>query len=611
MNPVWMILFAPLAAALLILVGARKSPALSAALSIGAVTFGFVQSLYLLFAFQKDPGVALSPVPVEWLVPGGDFVLKFGATVDRLSLLMLLLVTGVGSAIHIFALGYMKGDQGFSRFFGCLSLFVFSMLGIVLASSFIQMFIFWELVGLSSYLLIGHWFERPTAAEAAKKAFLVNRVSDFGFMLGILIVGFAVGTFEFADAQDRWATMGVSGCLATTAALLIFCGAVGKSAQFPLHVWLPDAMEGPTPVSALIHAATMVAAGVYMLARVVWLIAASASAAMVVAWVGAITATMAALIAVTQHDIKRVLAYSTLSQLGYMVMAVGLGGDVSAMFHLTTHAFFKALLFLGAGAVIVALHHEQDIWKMGGLFRKMPVTFVTFLVGTLALAGVWPLSGFYSKDQILILALEHDKVLFGLAAFTALLTAFYMGRLLLVAFLGKPRDEHYQHAREVGPVMFLPLVFLAILSVIGGWGGKIPHFISPELHDAHHNIVLTAGLLAIPAMGFVLAIALYANNRNGDSVLKGVFGPLYYVVANKFYFDEAYGWMVKHVQGTIAAVSEAMDRWVVQGVGIGGTAGAARAAGALVRRLQTGNIRVYAFGFAIGLSLILYLVLMR
>ncbi len=612
MNPVWIILFAPLLSAALILIGARKSAALSAALSVGAVTFGFALSLKLFFAFQNDPSAALAPAAITWLLPGGDFVLKFGATVDRLSLLMMLVVTGVGSAIHIFALGYMKGDRGYARFFGCLSLFVFSMLGIVLASSFLQMFIFWELVGLSSYLLIGHWFERSSAAEAAKKAFLVNRVSDFGFMLGILIVGFTAGTFDFAEAAGKWSTLHVSGCLATTAALLIFCGAVGKSAQFPLHVWLPDAMEGPTPVSALIHAATMVAAGVYMLARVAWLIAASATAAHVIGWIGAITALMAALIAVTQHDIKRVLAYSTLSQLGYMVMAVGLGGSTAGMFHLTTHAFFKALLFLGAGAVIVALHHEQDIWKMGGLSKKMPVTFATFLIGVLALAGVPPLSGFFSKDQILLLALEHNKIIFGMVALTALLTAFYMGRLLIVAFLGKVRDEHTAgHAHEVGSVMWLPLVFLAVLSVIGGLGDKIPQFIMPGAHEEPHAMALTLGLVAIPLIGFAIAYALYANNRNGDSVLKGIFGPLYYVVANKFYFDEAYGWLVSRVQGGIAAIAEALDRWVIQGIGMSGTAGVTRIFGGIVQRLQTGNIRSYAFGFAIGLSVILYYVLIH
>ncbi len=378
---VWLILFAPLLAAGAIMLGTRRLPRVSAALSIGAVALGFALSLKLFVAvLQGQPVVAPS---VVWLDLAG-WQLVWAATVDRLSALMLLVVTGVGATIHVYSLGYIRGDAGFARFFGCLSLFMFSMLGIVLAANFIQMFIFWELVGVSSYLLIGFWFERPSAAEAGKKAFIVNRIGDFGFLLGILLIGAVAGTFNFAELAAKWPALGLSAGTLALAAGLIFCGAVGKSAQFPLHVWLPDAMEGPTPVSALIHAATMVAAGVYMLCRVAWLLAASPEIMNLIAWTGGITALMAASIAITQRDIKRILAYSTLSQLGYMVMAVGLGATTEAMFHLTTHAFFKALLFLGAGSVIIALHHEQDIFKMGGLARKMPVTFATFLIGTLA-----------------------------------------------------------------------------------------------------------------------------------------------------------------------------------------------------------------------------------
>src|SRR5437667_2192118 len=327
---------------------------------------------------------------------------------------MLLVVTGVGGAIHIYSWGYMREDRGFSRYFAGLSLFTFSMLGIVLANNFLMLFIFWELVGVSSYLLIGHWFERPSAADACKKAFLTNRIGDFGFLLGILMVWGLAGELNFSLIEDQLKQNPASfGSLATIAGLLIFCGAVGKSAQFPLHVWLPDAMEGPTPVSALIHAATMVAAGVYMLCRVFFLLDIPGSHALeVIAWIGGFTALLSAVIAVQQNDIKRILAYSTLSQLGYMVMSVGLSGPTPAMFHLTTHAFFKALLFLGAGSIIIALHHEQDIWKMGGLRKRMPVTFRTFLVGPLALAGVWPLAGFYSKDEVLLMAMHKSTPLF-------------------------------------------------------------------------------------------------------------------------------------------------------------------------------------------------------
>ena len=344
-----------------------------------------------------------------------------------------------------------------------MSLFTFSMLGIVLANNFIEMFIFWELVGVSSYLLIGFWFEKPSAGDAAKKAFITNRLGDFGFLLGILMVWGLLGSLNFSrSANPHWSPIPPrSAPCATIAGLLIFCGAVGKSAQFPLHVWLPDAMEGPTPVSArLIHAATMVAAGVYMLCRILFLF--NADALHVIAYIGGFTALLAALIAVQQNDIKRIIAYSTLSQLGYMVMAVGLSGPTPAMFHLTTHAFFKALLFLSAGSVIIGMHHEQDIWQMGNLRKKMPITFWTFLIGALALSGVPPFSGFYSKDSILAQALEQKNyLLFAVAVFVAGLTAFYTFRLFFVVFFGKEKSEAASHAHESPLVMTLPLVVLA------------------------------------------------------------------------------------------------------------------------------------------------------
>ena len=384
-----------------------------------------------------------SELTTNWLSIG-NLNVDFGLKLDALSLMMMLIVTGVGGAIHIYSFGYMREDRGFSRFFACMSLFTFSMLGIVLANNFIQLFIFWELVGVSSYLLIGFWFEKPSAADAAKKAFITNRLGDFGFLLGILVVWAMLGSLNLRHCiKNAELSLPIAAAasepLPSIAGLLIFCGAMGKSAQFPLHVWLPDAMEGPTPVSALIHAATMVAAGVYMLCRIIFLL--DPTALQVIAYIGGFTALLAALIAIQQNDIKRILAYSTLSQLGYMVMAVGLSGPTPAMFHLTTHAFFKALLFLGAGSVIIALHHEQDIWKMGGLRKKMPVTFWTFLIGTLALCGVPPFSGFYSKDSILAQALEQKNYpLFVLGVAVAGLTTFYMFRLFYVAFVGKPQD---------------------------------------------------------------------------------------------------------------------------------------------------------------------------
>ena len=608
---VWLILFAPLVAAALITLVTGKQKALSAALSIGAIVLSFALSLrlFLLFALKN---IHHQSHPIHWLVIGNTVNIEFGMTTDALAILMLLVVTGVGTAIHIYSLGYMKGDPGFSRYFACMSLFTFSMLGIVLANNFIQMFIFWELVGLSSYLLIGYWFEKPSAAEAGKKAFLVNRVGDFGMMLGILLLWSHAGTFNFVELQQKLPTLDLPiGTLALIGAL-IFCGAVGKSAQFPLHVWLPDAMEGPTPVSALIHAATMVAAGVYMLCRVSWLILPSETALLLIAWIGGITALMAATIAIAQNDIKRILAYSTLSQLGYMVMAVGLGGPTQAMFHLTTHAFFKALLFLGAGSVILALHHEQDIWKMGGLWKKTPITCWTFLIGTLALAGVPPLSGFYSKDEILLMAFEHNHVLFVMAVATAFLTAYYMGREVFVVFFGKPRDHHaYDHAHESPLVMTLPLVFLALLSIIAGWYSKVPDFLGPPHEAEHHSLLLTGGLIVVPLLGFLVAAKVYWRAQPSDAPVKAALGKLWVVVENKYYFDEMYQWIVKYVQGTIANVCDVFDRWILQRLGIGGLSVGTGLLGKTVRLLQTGSISGYAFLVALGATVIIYYVVMR
>src|SRR5438445_5205798 len=372
----------------------------------------------------------------------------------------------------------MRDDPGKSRYFASLSLFMFSMLGIVLANNFVMMFIFWELVGLCSYLLIGHWFERDSAADAAKKAFITNRIGDFGFMLGILMVWGGTGSVVFDDIIPQLWRVTSNPTFLTTCVLLIFCGAVGKSAQFPLHVWLPDAMEGPTPISALIHAATMVAAGVYMLVRVGFLVQASPDALRVITWIGTITALMAALIATQQDDIKRILAYSTLSQLGYMIMAVGLASSEAAMFHLFTHAFFKALLFLSSGAVIVALHHEQNIWRMGGQGRNLFLTFVGFGAGTLALIGCPPFSGFFSKDPILALAYNSSGPIFIAGLFTAFLTAFYVIRMLVIAFFGNPRSDIARESRESLPVMIMPLILLALLAMLGGFGFFARNFLA-------------------------------------------------------------------------------------------------------------------------------------
>jgi NADH-quinone oxidoreductase subunit L len=612
----WLILFLPLLAAGCITLFTLRNRALSAGLSIGAIVTGFVLTISFIAANGWTPMPAESVA--NWLTIGGLHV-DFGLKLDALSLMMMLIVTGVGGAIHIYSFGYMHEDSGFSCFFACLSLFTFSMLGVVLANNFIELFIFWELVGVSSYLLIGHWFERPSAGDAAKKAFITNRLGDFGFLLGILMVWGLLGSLNFTSLQNQLAANPAAlGGMASIAALLIFCGAMGKSAQFPLHVWLPDAMEGPTPVSALIHAATMVAAGVYMLCRIIFLL--DPTALLVIAYIGGFTALLAALIAIQQNDIKRILAYSTISQLGYMVMAVGLAGPTPAMFHLTTHAFFKALLFLGAGSVIIALHHEQDIWKMGGLRKKMPVTFWTFIIGTLALCGVPPFSGFYSKDSILAQALEQKNYpLFVLGVLVAGLTTFYMFRLFFVAFVGKSRTEAAGHAHESPAVMSWPLLVLAVFAIIGGiigvsetyaaQFGEAEHAsIAQRMVEpfAHSPVATTIGILAVIA-GFFAAFKLYGNA--GTDPLPAKLGGFATAMKNRFYFDEFYEATVIRAHDFIAAVMDWIDRWLVDWACIGFVRGGTDLTGRALRLVQTGNLQTYVFLFVLGVAVVMYLVL--
>jgi NADH-quinone oxidoreductase subunit L len=635
-NLAWLILLLPLAATVLIMLFTRPMRHVSALISIGAIGIGFLISLVLLFGLGGSGVVHADPF--NWLSVGaaGNDLLKIdiGLRLDHLSLLMLLVVTGVGLMIHIYSYGYMHDDPGFSRFFACLSLFTFSMLGIVLASNFVMMFIFWELVGVSSYLLIGFWYEKPSAGDAAKKAFITNRLGDFGFLLGIILLWAFTGTTEFDKmAMALGHDSDKLGAWANVAGLLIFCGAMGKSAQFPLHVWLPDAMEGPTPVSALIHAATMVAAGVYMLCRVFFIFGSSTvwpdaisfmngwTALDVIAWIGGFTALLAALIAVQQNDIKRILAYSTLSQLGYMVMSVGLAGPTPAMFHLTTHAFFKALLFLGAGSVIHAMHHEQDIWKMGALREKLPVTWKTFLLGTLALGGIWPLAGFYSKDSILAQAAEHKPLLFALAVFVAALTAFYMFRLLFVVFFGPAKSDAAGHAHESPKVMTTPLIILAVFSAIGGFIG-IDVFVGKMFPtgEAHHGAWLDSilqpfghnllaamfGILAA-LVGISLAYACYWNATTDVLAVKlGWFGR---AMRNRFYFDELYAALISITHEALSKLADWFDRWIIAGLGVRGAHGTTEIFGRALRLVQTGNLQTYAFLFALGVALVLILVL--
>src|SRR5213595_3174026 len=592
----WLVLLAPLAGAAIIALVTRRTHSLSAFISVVTVLISFVCSC-IVFA---KPEISVTEIP--WIEIHGFLRVPIGFTLDSLSKTMLVLVSGVGSLIHIYSLGYMRDDPGKSRYFASLSLFMFSMLGIVLANNFVMMFIFWELVGLCSYLLIGHWFQRDGAAEAAKKAFIINRIGDFGFMLGILMVWGATGSVVFDDIIPQLWRVTSNPTFLTICVLLIFCGAVGKSAQFPLHVWLPDAMEGPTPISALIHAATMVAAGVYMLVRVAFVIQASHTALLVVAWIGTITAVMAALIATQQNDIKRILAYSTLSQLGYMVMAVGLASNDAAMFHLFTHAFFKALLFLGAGSVIVMLHHEQNIWNMGGLSQKLPITFASFVVGALALIGCPPFSGFFSKDAILALAYERNTAIFAVALFTAFLTAFYVIRMLVIVFFGNARSAIARESHESPPIMTVPLIVLALFATLGGFAFFARSFLTLPVE---REIAFFVPALAIAALvaGSGLAIALYRNRASEPVDLE--------LLRHRFYFDEVYSSLIHWTQELLAHVSAFVDRWIIDVGAVGGSSRGAWGIGALLRLVQVGNLQAYVFLFGLGVVAIIYFAVFR
>ncbi len=640
----WVILLLPLLASVLIVLFGQKEPRASAAVSVAAIVAAFFCSVILWTGILPDmmadnPDLARRHFvsfasAFTWLQVGALHV-DFAVSVDPMSMLMLLVVTGVGSLIHIFSVAYMRGDRGYARYFACLSFFTFSMLGVVLSNNFLQMFIFWELVGVSSYLLIGFWYERPAAADAAKKAFLTNRLGDFGFLAGIIMVWAAAGTLNFGSLQDAFIINPT--LVGTLGGLLIFCGAVGKSAQFPLHVWLPDAMEGPTPVSALIHAATMVAAGVYMVCRVFFLF--DPAAQTVIAWVGGFTALLAALIAIQQDDIKRILAYSTLSQLGYMMMAAGLSHQPAAIFHLATHACFKALLFLGAGSVIHALSHEQDIWKMGRLRDKMPVTALTFLIGTLALCGVPPLSGFYSKDAILAAAYQESPVLFALGVVVAFLTTFYMFRLVFAVFWGRAKSDLPAHAHESPRLMTYPLTGLAIAAVIAGglgihrfmarqfimgqgqvwhwpwwlhlfhqhdWGLSLRQLMEEALEPLHSALVPALCGLGAVLFGFLAAWKLYGNAASEP--LPASLPTLCRLMRHKFYFDELYAWLIALTQDALARFAAVFDDIFVSG-GVRFISGGTELLGRGLRLVQSGNLQTYALLSAAGIALALYFML--
>jgi NADH-quinone oxidoreductase subunit L len=574
----------------------------------------------------------------EWMEAGG-FRVPFNLLLDSLSAVMILVVTGVGSLIHVYSIGYMAHDEEQVRYFSYLNLFTFFMLLLVLGGNLPLMFVGWEGVGLCSYLLIGFWFRKPSAARAGMKAFVVNRVGDVGLILGMIVAWHGFGTVDLVDIADNAASLareplGQIG-LATAVCLLLFVGASGKSAQIPLHVWLPDAMEGPTPVSALIHAATMVTAGVYMVARLAPLYSRSDTAMMAVAVVGTATALMAATVALVQTDIKRVLAYSTVSQLGFMFLAAGVGAFGVAVFHLFTHAFFKALLFLGSGSVIHALGGEQDMRRMGGLWRKIPWTFATFLVGTLAIAGIPPLAGYFSKDAILAGALDaHRTGLFVVALFTALLTAFYMGRLVVLTFLGQYRggalhaesahgavaahapDAHGGGIHEAPWSMRLPLVLLAAGSAVVGFA-DIPGILQPVFRlpprPAHHGWLVPALATLAAVAGLAAAYYLYGLYGDLTARLATSARSVRRVLEDKYGFDRLFDWVAGRavVDGSRRVLWRGLDAGVIDGV-VNGAGQAVAAASRGVRLAQTGLVRAYAL-LILGGAVVLvgYLLWMR
>ncbi len=610
------ILLAPLVSAGLIWGFARERAALAMTLSLGAAGTILACSMWLFFGNWDGSAFEIS---TEWLVLG-SFRMDVGFLLNDLSALMLFVVAFVGFWIHLFSVGYMNEDKARGRFFGGLSIFMFSMLGIVLASNLFMMFIFWELVGFSSYMLIGHYLT-DEAADASKKAFIVNRVGDFGFLIGIIITYWTFGTVNLVELRELVEASPET--VTTLMGLLLLCGVLGKSAQMPLHVWLPDAMAGPTPISALIHAATMVAAGVYFLGRSFFLF--TEEALHVVAWVGVVTAVCSAIWAFGQRDIKKILAYSTLSQLGYMVAGFGLGslyglhhgdghsalyyGIGASMFHLTTHAFFKALLFLGSGSVIHACHHEQDIFKMGGLLRKMPITGITFLMGVVAIAGIPFISaGFFSKDAILYVAKSTSAPAFYLLTGTALLTALYMGRLFVTAFLGKPNSEHAEHAKESPWTIYVPLVVLAAFSIGGGYLVMYPQAIRevmanwvPHPHGADHQLMIIISAVA-SLLGLGLARIFYGAGAASDR-LESTVPVVYGISRSKFFFDEIYGYYIKKVQDRFADILGFLDTLFISGLMVRGSAAVAGLLGIAARRMHTGNVSTYVWWFFFGLLL--------
>ena len=593
------LLFLPLLSAAFTLCFLRKHGNIAALLSVATAGGILAFSSYLIFAGEDLSVFAWS---TTWFALS-NFQLEFGFLVDSPAKTLLFVVSFVGLLIHIFSLGYMADDGAKARYFGGLSIFMFSMIGITLADNLIMIFVFWELVGFSSYLLIAHYFNTDEAAKASRKAFIVNRIGDFGFLLGII---FTYWTFGTVNLQELQVTANLDSSLTSTVlCLLLACGFVGKSAQFPLHVWLPDAMAGPTPVSALIHAATMVAAGIFLLIRIDFLF--TSEALKLIGLMGAVMGLYAGFCALTQRDIKKVLAYSTLSQLGYMAAAFGLGLPGIALFHLMTHAFFKALMFLGSGSVIHACHHEQDIFAYGGLRKKMPLTAYTFLVGVLAISGVHFLSGYFSKDAILLGAYNLDFVIFSILYLGAILTSVYMFRLYFLTFCGEARSKASSGAHESSIFMTGPLLLLAFLSIVGGFVAIYPNqivaFLKPDIARVadmpNHLWMNILGLVAWVG-GLLTAWKIYGRLTSSDDPLAEKSPVLFHLSRSKLFFDEIYSFYVRKIQDPFFRFLEVMELLFVSGLMVRGSAGIAALFALLGKSFYSGKIHSYSFWFVIG-----------
>jgi len=621
---VWLIPLFPLMGALVNALFGRRTGHLAHWVAVPALGLSFVASCAVFARVLHGETYVGELFP--WIIAGG-FKTAVAVQVDQLSAVMLLVVTGVGFLIHLYSVGYMHGDDGFARFFTYLNLFVFSMVMLVLAGDFLLLYVFWEAVGLCSYLLIGFWYQKQSASAAGKKAFIVNRVGDFGFGLGIMLIWTTFGTLSYGEVFAK-STDAVSAGTYLAIALLLFTGACGKSAQLPLFTWLPDAMEGPTPVSALIHAATMVTAGVYMVARCHKLFEMAPLSLEIVAWVGGLTALFAATIGLAQTDIKRVLAYSTISQLGYMFVGVGVGAYAAGIFHLVTHAFFKALLFLGAGSVIHGLHDEQDLRRMGGIAPRMLVTTITFLVGAVGLAGIPPFAGFFSKDEILAAAFHEGHVaLWAILLLGVLLTALYTARLVLLAFFGSPRmsKEQAHHIHESPAVMTVPLGVLAILTAVAGivgvpssHGTAFARFLAPvlPLKEGEHGGVAALALAAVSVIaalaGVFVAWLVYGRGLANAQKIGVPTNPVHRLLLNKYYVDEIYdALIVQPIYRLCLWCARVFDVKVIDGL-VNGIASVVVAWALALRRVQTGFVMNYALGMLLGaVALVAFLLVAR